>query len=133
MDPITLAIVSAVAAGVTAGATDVGKNLLVDAYTALKDALKAKLGMDSKVAKAVEELEEEPESDAQKAVLKERVAKAQIADDTQLVALANTLLAAAKAQPGGAELVQQIITGDNNIQASNSTVTVTHGDGSKKG
>lgn len=133
MDPITLAIVSAVAAGATAGTTDVGKNLLVDAYTALKNALKAKLGLDSKVIKAVDELEEEPESAAQQAVLKERVAKAQLANDPQLVALANKVRELVETQPGGQTIVQQTIIGDKNIQASNSTVTVSHGDGGKRG
>jgi hypothetical protein len=133
MDPISAALIAAAVAGVTTGATEVGKTLLVDAYTALRDALKSKFGADSKVAKAADELNANPKSDSRRGVVKEEVTAAGVDKDPDLVALANALLEQLKAQPGGASIVQQIAHGDQNIQAAGgSTVTATYGTPPKK-
>jgi hypothetical protein len=131
MDPITAAIVAALTVGVTVGAGKLGENLLVDAYTALKDALKKKLGIESKTAKAVDELEQDPSSAGQKLVLQEQIKKAGVDQDADLVRLANVVLERVKSQPGGAQIVQQV-TGDQNVVAANSQVSVTYGSGLKK-
>ena len=84
MDPVTTAIIAALVAGVVKSAGAVGEKVLVDAYDALKAAIKHKLGDDSKVSKAVNDLEEEPESEGYKAVLKEQVAKAKADQDPEV-------------------------------------------------
>jgi hypothetical protein len=133
MDPISAALIAAAVAGITSGATEAGKTLLVDAYTALRDALKAKLGVDNKVEKEADELVANPTSNGRKELVKEAVAAAKANDDPGLVLLANQLLEQLKAQPGGAALVQQIAQGDQNIQAAGgSTVTATYGTPPKK-
>src|SRR5947207_1181025 len=106
MDPITLAIVAALAAGVTGGATEVGKKVLVDAYDALKDALKDKLGIDSEAVKAVESLEKKPDSAARRELVKEEISSAGVDKDQEIVKAAQALLERLKAEPGGAQIVQ---------------------------
>jgi hypothetical protein len=109
MDPVTAAIVAAIVAGLARGAGNVGENLIGDAYTGLKGLLRRKFGGDSQVAKAVDELEAQPESDARKQVLAEEV-KASGADrDDELVQAAKDLLERLQAQPGGAAHVQQAV------------------------
>src|SRR4051812_47096508 len=71
MDPVTLAIVTAVTAGVVSGAGDagkqvvadvygVGKQAIVDAYNKMKELIHRKFGNKSKLAQAIEYLETEP-------------------------------------------------------------------------
>jgi isoaspartyl peptidase/L-asparaginase-like protein (Ntn-hydrolase superfamily) len=69
MDPITIAIIAAATAGVAGGAGKVAEESVVDAYNALKELLKRKLGAESKVVKAVEEVEANPESKSRPATL----------------------------------------------------------------
>jgi hypothetical protein len=46
MDPVTMAIVAALSAGVASGSTKLGENLLANAYEAIKTAIKSKVGTD---------------------------------------------------------------------------------------
>ncbi len=61
MDPITTSIVAALAVGVAGSAKQVGHKAFVDAYDALKAAIKNKYGIDSNIAQAVTKLEQEPD------------------------------------------------------------------------
>jgi len=109
MDPITMAIVAAVTAGVTSGATEVGKQAIVDAYHALKGLLQQKFGGESKVVKAVEEVEGTPDSKGRQQTLQEELAKAHADQYSELVQAAQTLLDQIKAQPGGEQHIQNAI------------------------
>lgn len=109
MDPITMALVAAITAGAAAGVTKVGEQAIVDAYNSLKGLLVRKFGAESKVVKAVDNLEEEPDSAGQKAVVGEQVKKAQADQDAELQAAAEALLAKLKAQPGGEQHIQNAI------------------------
>lgn len=126
MDPITAAIVAALVAGVLSGTTEVGKNMLVDAYTALKDKLKQRLGEQSRVVKSVAFLEESPDSEASKALVHEAVVAAKADQDPDLQYAAQSLLAQVRARPGGAHYIQNV-TGNYNASAQgggNATVNV---------
>ncbi len=101
MDPITVAIVAALTAGVASGITDVGKKALVDGYEALKAALKRKFGADSKLAQAVAEVEANPASKGRPAVLNEEVVAAKADQDQELVSIAQALLEALQRTPDG--------------------------------
>ena len=116
MDPITAAIVAALAAGAIAGTTEVGKNVLVEAYNALKARLKQKLGEQSRVVKSVEFLEESHDSEASKALVHEAVVAAKADQDPDLQQAAQAVLAQVRAQPGGAHYIQNV-TGDYNASA----------------
>ena len=113
MDPITTAIVAAIAAGVS----KVGEQAVVDAYAKLKELLRKKFGARSKVLKAVKELEANPKSAARKDVVKEEVATAKADQDVELLRAAQLLLTAIKTKPDGERIIQTII-GDQNTQIS---------------
>jgi hypothetical protein len=125
MDPITMAFVAAITAGVAAGATKVGEQVIVDAYNSLKCLLVRKFGGDSKVVQAVDDLEAEPESEGQKLVVGERVKKAQADQDADLLAAAQALLAKLKEQPGGTQLIQNVQGNYIAVAAGGSTASVT--------
>src|SRR5258708_12642121 len=88
MDPITTAIVTALSAGLAG----VGKESIRDAYQGLKMLLNRKFGSQSKVVKAVEDLEGNPSSQPRTAVLQEEVAKAGADRDPELLPTANYIL-----------------------------------------
>jgi hypothetical protein len=115
MDPITAAIIAAMAAGAVSGVTKVAEQAITDAYAKLKELLGKKFGAKSKVITAVKELETSPTSDARRAVLKEEVAGAKADKDADLVKAAQALLKVIKAQPGGEQIIQMAM-GDQNIQ-----------------
>ena len=132
MDPITTAIVAAIAAGVTSGVTEVGKKAVVDAYGKLKAMLKEKLGDDSDVVDAVEKLEKKPDSEPRKGLLHEAVTDAKADQDEEILAAAQALLDKVKAQPGGEKHVQQVIGSKYVAQASHGgTATVSVGKSEK--
>jgi len=117
MDPVTTAILAAIAAGVISGAAKVGEQVIVDAYNKLKELLGKKFGARSKVVKAVKELESNPKSGARKAVLKEEIANSKADHDAELLKVAQALLKTIKAEPGGEQIIQMAM-GDQNIQVA---------------
>lgn len=94
MEPITTAIIAALIAGVTAGATQVGKSALVDAYNGVKTLLSKKFGKESKLAKAVNELEENPDSKGRQLTLQEEVEAVQAGQDPEVLQAAKLLATA---------------------------------------
>ena len=62
MEPVTTAIMSAIAAGATMGLTDTANKAIADAYDSLKTLIRRKFGGDSNLVGAVAKLEEDPES-----------------------------------------------------------------------
>lgn len=94
MDPITTAMASALIAGVMQGTAAVGKQLIVDAYTTLRDAIWTKCGPQSDVAEAIERAEQEPDRESRQLALAEEIAEADLARDAELVQLAKALQAA---------------------------------------
>ena len=101
MDPISAAIIAAVTAGVTGGAKDVGKQAVVEAYNGLKNWIVKKVGRDAKVATAIAEVEQAPDSQARQAVLTEEMGMAKIADESDLLTLATKLIEALKETEAG--------------------------------
>jgi len=109
MEPITTAaIVAAVTAGIAKSAGTVGEKVLVDGYAALKALLQRKFGGESKLVKAVADLEAAPGSDGRKLILKEEVGEAKADDDPEIRQAAQNLLDQLLAQPGG-EHIQHAI------------------------
>ena len=123
MDPITGAIVAALASGALSGATEVGKNAIVDAYEALKTALKKKSADKNDVVEAVDKLEQKPKSEARRDLVAEEIDDANLSGDPELAKLAQALLDALEstdqvAKEGGKYIVQGgnieiVIQGDN--------------------
>ena len=123
MDPITTAILAALAAGAVSGATKVGEQVVSDVYGKLKELLGKKFGAKSKVVKAVKELEANPKSAARKEVVKEEVAAVKADQDRELLQAAQALIKSVKALPGGIQIIQTAI-GDQNIQIAGDGNTV---------
>ena len=124
MDPISAAIVAALAAGVTGGTTKVAQQAIVDAYATLKSLLKRKFGDQSELVKSVESLEVKPNSSARKDLLKEEVVAAKADQDSDVLKAAQDLLDKISTQPGGEQHIQQA-TGSYIAQADrHSTASV---------
>lgn len=114
MDPITGAIVAGLTAGVAGGVTEAGKSLIVDAYQALKAALRQRCGLESELAQAVDKLEQKPDSTGRQETLREEVEAAGVAADAELKTLAAALLQALQQTAEG-----QVALGKYQIQAGN--------------
>jgi len=92
MDPITTAILAAIGAGTAAGLTDATKKGIVDAYETLKSVIKRKSGVDSDLARAIEALEQKPQSKGRKTVLEEAVNDVKANEDIEITKSAHELL-----------------------------------------
>jgi hypothetical protein len=89
----------------------------MDAYNALKDLIKRKFGGESELARAVEDLEADPEDKGRPITLEGKVKKVGADKDQELLNFAQALLEKIKAQPGGEQIVQQA-TGNYIAQAA---------------
>jgi hypothetical protein len=128
MDPVTTAILAALAAGAIGGVTEMSKTAITDAYQKLKGLLVNKFGAKSKVVTAVDDLEEEHDSKGRQLTLQEQIAKVKADQDQELVQAAQVLLRELRSQPGGEQRIQSII-GNYNAQvygSGSATVNVNH-------
>lgn len=105
MDPITTAILAALAAG----AADIGKKVIPDAYEGLKALIRRKFGSESELAQAVDKLEKNPNSAGRKETLREEVQTVKADQDPEILAAAQALLEQIKSQPGGEQHIQMAI------------------------
>jgi hypothetical protein len=97
MDPITLivaAVVAGASAGVTDAVTDAVKDQVTRAYNALRTKLVERFSGNATVGVLVESLENDPASAVKKSALTQTLGKEQIADDDELVALAQSVTTA---------------------------------------
>jgi hypothetical protein len=119
MDPVSLALITAIGAGVTNSVTDATKASLVAGYTALKTRLLEKLsGMHPKVPQALTELEAAPTSQPRQAVLVEEIAATDLLYDQELLDLAQTLLQDIQPIASGSQIIHHI----QNSAVSNSGI-----------
>jgi hypothetical protein len=109
MDPLSAAIVAAVAAGLIKGVGDVTQKVLVDGYERLKGLLARRFGDNSEVVEAVRGLEAHPDSAARRDLVVEEVHRSGADADEELVAAARDLLVRIQADPGVGSSVQQAI------------------------
>lgn len=120
MDPISLAIVAAV----TAGVAKVGEQAIADAYAGLKELLKRKFGAESKVVKAAEEVEANPQSKNRPGTLSEEVVAAKADQDPEILKAAEALLSKLKETPGGQTIINQTVPGNGNIFSGTGNINV---------
>ena len=107
MDPITAALVAAVA--------KLAEPAIKDAYQALKSLISKKLGAQHEVVRAVDRLEQKPDSTGRQQTLQEEVKGAGVENDDEILAAARSLIEKIKAQPGGGDHIRQTVTGNQNI------------------
>ena len=108
MDPVTLAIVAAVTAGLTKGAGKVAEKAVSDTYQGLKKLIQIKFGGGGKVPKAIADLEEEPNFRPYQDGLKHRIEASKVHKDPEILQAARSLLDSLKAKPGGAKAIQHL-------------------------
>ncbi len=92
MDPVTTAIVNNIMSGAAPGLAAAASMAVTDAYNGFKALLQRKFGKDSALLKSVQELEQNPDSKARKAVVEEEVEKSGAHQDEELLAAAAKLL-----------------------------------------
>jgi DNA-binding MurR/RpiR family transcriptional regulator len=84
MEPITIAVIAALG--------KMSEAAIADGYQALKALLKSKFGEQSDIAVAAEKLEQDPQSQARKAVLDEEARKVEASKDDDLREAVDNLL-----------------------------------------
>jgi hypothetical protein len=107
MDPISTAILGALA--------KLAEPAIKDAYEGLKRVIIKKFGANHELAQAVENVEKKPASRGRRESLEEEIASSDASSDEEILAAAQALLEKLKQQPGGHEVIQQIVTGNHNI------------------
>jgi len=117
MDPVIVAIIAALSAGATSGASDVAKKAIVDGYQALMAVVKKKLGNNSAALGAIDKLEENSESPTRQEVLAEQLKASNVAGDLKILRSAQLLLQLVKALPHGEQHIQQVAHGTGIAQA----------------
>jgi len=85
MDPITTAIVAALAAGVTQGT-------VADAYNGVKQLIKTKFENKNDFIVAIDKLEQKPQSNARQMELQEQIEENNLDKHTDIVELAKKLI-----------------------------------------
>ncbi len=110
MDPVTIAILTAISTTVAQGAGQaVGENVVKDIYAKLKQALASKFGRESDVFRSVEALEAKPDSGGRKETLREEVEASGADRDPEIRGTAQDLLDALAKQPGGEHHIQNAV------------------------
>jgi hypothetical protein len=123
MDPVSIALITAIGAGITESITDATKTSLAAGYMALKKRLLEKISSrHPKVSQALTELEVTPTSLARQAVLVEEITAAQIPKDAELMALAQKLLSQVQQIPSGSQIISHV----QNSAVSNSGTAITY-------
>jgi hypothetical protein len=128
MEPITAAILAAL----PALATDTVKSTVKDAYEGLKAVIRRKWGDAGPITKAINSLEEDPNSKAQAAVLEEKILATKAAEDAEVVQALHQLVEQLKTHGIGGESVARIrfnmsggvvqgIAGAENVQIGSMT------------
>jgi hypothetical protein len=104
MDPITIAILAVL----RMIGSEVIKSGVKDAYEALKVVIRRKWGDTAPISKAVSALEENPASEAQAALLGEKVAAVKATDDPEVAQALHQLVEQMKTYGVGGEAVARI-------------------------
>lgn len=109
LDLITTAIIGAIA--------KLSEPVVKDAYEGLKNLLTSKLGPSAALPSAVQAMQDNPDSDARKAVLQEEISKAKVEQDDEVVQAAQKVIQQVERVLGGQETIRQIINGNYNVVA----------------
>jgi hypothetical protein len=108
---VTNAITAALSTGAVAGATDTAKSAIADGYQGLKSLIKKKFGDHSGVAKAIDNLEEKPDSGVRRQMVLEEPQAINSTSDPELVSAAQSVF----------KLIQALLQGEKHIQISQGT------------
>lgn len=111
-------IVETLRAAIVCGATELTESTVKSAFTAVKAKIGDLFGTDSKPSKALEDLVENPESSAYKAVLAEELENHKVSDKEEIQTLINELITALQQTQSGKEQLAKFLNhGETNIAA----------------
>ena len=102
-----------------------GEHTIKDGYEALKALIKRKFGQHQDLNDAIQKIEDKPDSPGRRETLKEEINAVKVDQDEEIVKAAGALLEKLKALPGGQQIIQQTVTGNENIFSGIGDVTVT--------
>ena len=91
MDPISTAIMAALASGAVSRNTQPEVEIIVEAYQKFKNALRLKFGAESDLMDALERLEQKPTSIGRREVLREEVVTAKADQDRELLSMVHAI------------------------------------------
>ena len=124
MDPVTTAIMAAIAGGVASGGSKSVEKPVTDACEGLNDILKRKLGSDSDVLVALQRVAAQPEREGHRVTLCEEIQEAPVDEGLEILRTAELLRDMIQEQPDRRKLVQQLVRGDNNIFSATGDIRV---------
>ena len=127
MDPITAAILAALATKLVGGATTMGSHLIGDAYQALKTALKNTFGKHSHLADALDRLEAEPDFEPNQMMLAGRVKQIKAEQDPVLMDLVKKLAEALESANEGKKVPVKYAIQANQIGVVGDHATIKDG------
>jgi disulfide oxidoreductase YuzD len=116
MDIICTAILAATA--------KLSEAAIKDSYDGLKKLIQRKFGKQSDVAKAVDQLEQKPASAGRSAVLQEEILNVGAVNDTEIIIAAKALLEKLNEKEERKTIVQQSVSGNQNIFSGSGNVSV---------
>lgn len=91
-----------------------GKAVIIDAYEGLKTIIKRRFGAKSKLAEAIDNLEEKPDSEGRQMTLQEEVAEAGAEQDEEILAAVRVLRE--KLATHGDERIQKMLRSEGGEQ-----------------
>ena len=116
MDIVTPAVIAAL--------TTLGQTVIKDAYDKLKNVLTSKFKDNDALVKSIELLEEKPESEGRREMLREEIQASEAYLDAEVVQAAEALHEQLRTQTNIQQNVQQKVMGDHNIFSGTGDVTV---------
>ncbi len=116
MDIVTPVIIAAI--------SKLGETVIKDSYDKLKSTIAKKFGRTSDLVETIEKLEQKPDSAGRKETLREEIVAAKADQDGEIVRAAEALMEKLKSLPGGQQVVQQTVTGNENIFSGTGDVTI---------
>src|SRR3989442_2580037 len=119
MEVITTAILAALA--------KLSEPAIRDAYEGLKKLIVGKVGEDHDLVKAVEGLENKPDSPGRKETLREEIELSEATHDPDIINLSRTILDKLKSIPDGQQIINQTVSGNKNILSGSGDVSVNFG------
>ncbi len=119
MDPVTLAITTALSAGVLSGLSTVSSQAILDGYDAIKNKIKEKYGKNSNLANSISLLEQRHDSKNLQGAVQEEVDIAGANKDEEILQLSEELYSLLEKQANNSIN----ITGNGNTIGNNNKVT----------
>ena len=107
MDIVTPAVIAALSM--------LSESVVKDAYDNLKTALTKKFSKSSDLVEAVDRLEQKPDSIGRRETLREEITEAKADLDEDIIRAAEALLEKVRTQPNAQQIIQQAVSGDQNI------------------